>query len=474
MGETVIIGSGIGGAGIAALRHQKGEATLVLEKEAYPGGCAGTFTRKGLAYNAGATTLAGFGRGLPVAELFNRAGRALPDIVPTDPGIIVKIGGKTIRRFRDVERFIDEINTHWPHPAHRPFWRTVHAICDRFYAMGPVYYAKNRPADWLKTLASLLPIALRFNTLLLRNGLAYLEALYGELPGEYRAFLDSQVLIAAQARCHEVGVVVMALSLGYTFFENGYVTGGMGQAVEMLLGTTPVRYGAGARSIKREWNGWRVATEKETFTCEKLVLGTSLFEKTIRFEDADVAAFAAAQAARYNLTQGAFMVYGTFVGGGVENTHYQVILPKQLPGCISDSLFFSPGHTDDPAMAAGGRRTFTLSVHTDVAYWKRLEKPAYREAKLATGEAILVALKAAFPGLVLHDAFYGTPKSFARYTGRWSVGGIPLTRANFTPRFPAPDTPFAGLYRTGDTVFAGQGWIGVSLGVMNLDNVMGR
>ena len=51
--DTIIIGSGLGGLTTAATLSKKGKKVLVIEQHFIPGGCATTFTRKGVTFEVG-------------------------------------------------------------------------------------------------------------------------------------------------------------------------------------------------------------------------------------------------------------------------------------------------------------------------------------------------------------------------------------------------------------------------------------
>ena len=59
--EFLVIGSGFGGLGAALTLAEAGKQVLLCERLNYPGGCAATFQRKGIAFEAGATLFSGFG-----------------------------------------------------------------------------------------------------------------------------------------------------------------------------------------------------------------------------------------------------------------------------------------------------------------------------------------------------------------------------------------------------------------------------
>ena len=66
--------------------------------------------------------------------------------------------------------------------------------------------------------------------------------------------------------------------------------------------------------------------------------------------------------------------------------------------------------------------------------------------------------------IALVISFAGTSKTFSRYINRSNCGGKAITAKNIF-QLPSCNTPFEGLYNVGDTVFAGQGWPGVAIGV---------
>lgn len=69
--------------------------------------------------------------------------------------------------------------------------------------------------------------------------------------------------------------------------------------------------------------------------------------------------------------------------------------------------------------------------------------------------------------------FSATSKTFYRYINRSNCGGKPIT-AKTIFQLPSCNTPFEGLYNVGDTVFAGQGWPGVAIGVGVLNKELNK
>ena len=120
MVEYAVVGSGIGGSSIAAYLNAKGHDTVLFEKEPYLGGCSSTFMHKGYAYNTGATTLAGYQEGHIVKKMFDDIGFK-PELISTDPAIIIMQNGKVTPRYRDLEKFLEALEQNYPHPKNRLF-----------------------------------------------------------------------------------------------------------------------------------------------------------------------------------------------------------------------------------------------------------------------------------------------------------------------------------------------------------------
>jgi len=81
--KVVVIGSGVGGAGIAALLAAKGCEVLVLERNNYPGGKAASFEKDGFIFDMGVHYCARGERG-PLGEINRRVGGDLQFMKP-DP-----------------------------------------------------------------------------------------------------------------------------------------------------------------------------------------------------------------------------------------------------------------------------------------------------------------------------------------------------------------------------------------------------
>jgi phytoene dehydrogenase-like protein len=92
--KVVVVGTGIGGAGVSALLAREGADLLVLERNGFPGGKAASFDRDGFVYDSGVHWLARGDRG-PLGEIAAEAGVELR-FRSMEEGVQFSLGGRTV------------------------------------------------------------------------------------------------------------------------------------------------------------------------------------------------------------------------------------------------------------------------------------------------------------------------------------------------------------------------------------------
>ncbi len=469
MREYAIIGGGIGGCASAALLASAGRDVVLFEKEPYLGGCASTFRHKKYRYNAGATTLCGYGEGRIVRKLFDRVG-VEPDVIPSDPAIVVIQGDRVIPRYRDVERFIDVINDAYPHPGHADFWHLVHTIATEFYAVEGYYYSN---ASWLAKLSSLrtfYPLLKKFWGYLLRDAKSFITHFYGDIDPAFFDFVDAQILIVAQLKSESVNFLTAALALGYTFESNHYPLGGMGKVCESLTShVDDLRLAEAVTLIEKRQHGFRIITQNGFLEARNIVMGTSCFESSKWVKDDDIRKYYS-QYQPLNNHQSAFVLYLTIPDTAPLHHHYQLISKEPIPFALSRSLFVSISDPRDPLLSVDDTFSLTASIHTDERFWLSLPPSEYTRQKELLSLLLTDWICDTLPihKESIRQRLAATPKSFGRYLNRTQLGGIPMHRHNFLPWLPSNDTPIPSFYTVGDTSYAAQGWPGVVMGAFNL------
>jgi phytoene dehydrogenase-like protein len=302
---------------------------------------------------------------------------------------------------------------------------------------------------------------------------------HGAASEQLRLFVDAQLLIAAQTTSHHTNALYGASALDLPRRGVAHAEGGMGAIAGTLV--EAVRRNGGQVHFRQE--ATRIAVERGRPVAVETKRGTSFPADVViaNLPPWNVARLLGGQAPRQLRTRrmralpprpehlwGAFMVYAGLDGAAVPHDpplHHQVVLREPMGN--GNTVFLSLNPAWDESRAPLGRRTLTLSTHTELGPWWDLHEQdpkAYEARKQTFTDRVLAAAEVAIPGL--RDAagliLSGTPVTFQRFTRRaWGwVGGFPqtsLTRA-WGPRL----SP--GLWLVGDSVFPGQSVPAVALG----------
>jgi C-3',4' desaturase CrtD len=478
--RIVVIGGGVGGLTAAALLARAGLDVTVLEAHIYAGGCAGTFYHRGYRFDAGATLPAGFYPGGPMDLVAQAVGIDHWPVRADDPAMIVHLpDGASVTRYAGEQRWMERRRAFGSEAE--PFWRWQEATSDALWdlALQSPAWPPQAPGeatrllgDGLAWLGVDLPNRLKPSLALdaLRPVRAHLRGASERL----RLFVDAQLLIAAQTTSRHANALYGASALDLPRRGVVHAEGGMGAIAGTLV--EAVRRNGGQVHFHQE--ATRIAVERGRPVAVETKKGMSFPADVViaNLPPWNVARLLGEHAPRRLRTLpprprnvwGAFMLYVGLDGTAVPTDyplHHQVVLREPMGN--GNTVFLSLSPDWDAGRAPRGRRTLTLSTHTELDGWWDLhnhDRAAYETRKRAFVERVLSAAEVALPGL--RDAadliLPGTPVTFQRFTRRlWGwVGGFPqtsLTRA-WGPRL-AP-----GLWLVGDSVFPGQSVPAVALG----------
>jgi phytoene dehydrogenase-like protein len=458
--DIAVVGSGIGGSLISALNKDKD--LILFEKDHNLGGCASTFKRFGHRFNTGATTFVGYEDNHLIKKMFDKIGLK-PDIVQSDIAIRNIQGNKKVDRIQNFEMFLKQINENYYHPNNRVFWKRIKEIDEKFWSLKHLYFAKYSFKSFAKSAVFIAELLKEFNTDLFISAEGFIKSTLPNISKEYKAFIDSQLLITLQTTSKNATLLSMSLGLAYPFHKVFYANGGMGKLIEDILKDVEVKKNEEIISIEKNSNQYHLVTSKGEYLANKVILNSTIFDSSRLFLNDDIKSYF--QQFKFG-DQSAFVVYVKLNIKKEFVHHYQMVLEKNLPNCISNSFFISFSHEDDEVLSKNGL-SLTISTHTKAVYWEGLSKDEYENKKLQTQEYIMDEFLKYFDDIKsenIMECFSATSKTFYRYINRSNCGGKPI---NIKSAFSLPSckTPFEGLYNVGDTVSAGQGWPGVALGV---------
>lgn len=471
MFEYAVVGSGVGGSSIASYLNAKDKNVVLFEKESYLGGCSSSFQHGKYSYNTGATTLAGYQDDFIVKEMFDNIGFT-PDLIETDPTIVIMQNKKTTPRYKEFEKFLAVLEKNYPHPKNRDFWELIYELNSDFYSYNGHYYSNKTLLSKFYSLASFIPLGLKFYKYLRTPASEFINDFFDGINAEYLQFLEAQILIVAQAPTKEINFLTAALSLGYTFNENHYVVGGFSHLFNAITKDIKnIQKNSEIISIKKQNGHFELYTKEKCFLAKNVILNSTVYDSAKLFEDADTKNYYKSYE-KLNNHQSSFMLYMTIKSKKKFEHHYQIIENKKFPHSLSNALFVSFSDQNDTLLAPEGYYSITASIHTDTRFWK--EEGSYKKQKRELEELLLdtIMKNLNIEAEEIIQRFSATPNSFARYINRSQLGGNAISMKNFLPFLPSNDTKIKGLYNVGDTVYAAQGWPGVMLGVKNLQRLL--
>ncbi|WP_152633387.1 phytoene desaturase family protein [Aliarcobacter butzleri] len=467
--DLTVIGSGIGGSLISILNKDKD--LVLFEKDKNLGGTASTFKRFGNYFNSGATTFVGYEDNHIIKEIFDSAD-FIPDLKKSSYAYRTIINGKSIDRITDFEEFIESLNSVFYHKNNRYFWQTLKDIDERFWKLKNIYFAKYSLNSYLKSLKTIDILFKEYKFLLFKSAKSFIKEVLGDISKEYQDFIDAQLQITLQSTSKDIPLLSFAIALSYPFHKIFYANGGMGKLFDDMLKDINVKKNEQIMQIKKENNFYRLISSKDEYLTSKLILNMPVFEYKNLFLDEDLQNYYK----KFEFyDQSAFVIYLKIDSKKEFLNHYQIILKDNIPNAVSKSFFVSFSHKDDKKLSKNGY-SVTISCHTKALFWNELSKEEYEKNKEFTKNFILDELLKNIPDIKKEDIkieFCATSKTFKRYINRFNCGATPLNLKNIF-KIPSSLTPFKNLYNIGDSVFAGQGWPGVALGVKVLNSNLFR
>lgn len=467
--DLTVIGSGIGGSLISILNKDKN--LVLFEKDKNLGGTASTFKRFGNYFNSGATTFVGYEDNHIIKEIFDSAD-FIPDLKKSSYAYRTIINGKSIDRKTDFEEFIESLNSVFYHKNNRYFWQTLKDIDERFWKLKNIYFAKYSLNSYLKSLKTIDILFKEYKFLLFKSAKSFIKEVLGDISKEYQDFIDAQLQITLQSTSKDIPLLSFAIALSYPFHKIFYANGGMGKLFDDMLKDINVKKNEQIIQIKKENNFYRLISSKDEYLTSKLVLNMPVFECKNLFLDKDLQSYYK----KFEFyDQSAFVIYLKIDSKKEFLNHYQIILKDNIPNAVSKSFFVSFSQKDDEKLSKNGY-SVTISCHTKALFWNELSKEEYEKNKEFTKNFILDKLLKNIPDIKKEDIkieFCATSKTFKRYINRFNCGATPLNLKNIF-KIPSSLTPFKNLYNIGDSVFAGQGWPGVALGVKVLNSNLFR
>lgn len=476
--DVVVIGAGIAGLTAGALLARQGYKVMVCERDVHPGGCAAGFSEAGYRFAVGATVAMGFEPGGVHRNIYDRLGLEAR-YVNVSPAMRVHLPDRKVELKTTHQAWLKEVIQKFPgqSQAKQAFWKEV------FRLAKALYHASSRfPVMPFKHLQDVLDTAKVANLGMLEVFLRLRQTVQQRLEAfaiedqAHQALIDGQLLDAMQTTSQHCVATNGALALDIYRYGCQYKIGGLESIAQDLATYIQSRgggvlYSTKVKTILQEDDAIRGVSTNQGELHAPVVIGAIPLENTASLLESE------ALKQRADLQPEMWGAFTLYMGVDERCLPKDVFFYEQVTDVAhyhdGGNLLISISPPWDRSRAPEGKRAITVSTHVDASKWLELarDKAAYAKAKYAMEQRLLDQIERALPDIRQGiDVFKsGSPRTFQRFTLRagGSVGGFPQTldHANFVA--PSHRTHLKGLFLAGDTIFPGQGTLGVTISGFN-------
>jgi phytoene dehydrogenase-like protein len=464
--DLLVIGTGLGSLSSAALLAKQGFNIQILEQNWIPGGCTSSYPRKNYVFETGATTIVGLDENMPLHYLLHELQLSLP-FRKLELPMIVDLNGETIHRHQSIDRWIEEVSTHFS-GNQQAFWKEAYRISQFVWESSLKFldFPPTKFSDWLGLIskASLKDFKNVKYALLSTHDVMNR---FGVNTDKFRQFVDEQLMITAQNKASEVNFLFGATALCYTNYSNYYLDGGLINLVRPLTEYIiskgcKIEYRNPVLKVHQKNGRYLVETKKGIYESEYLISGIPI-NNTLEIWH-DKSQFSK----KLNTLSSPQLNSALQLGVAFKNKkeyktlHYQIHINRPLAGLHIGSLFLSLSHPKDKIRAHESDITIaSISTHFPDPNTNELD------TKKIAVKILDILVEKDF--LQREDILYwhsSGPKSWQKWTGRsWGfVGGYPQFMKLKPWRLNDVRLDNRKAYQVGDTVYPGQGIPGVTLG----------
>lgn len=452
----------------AVLLAKRGLKVQLIEQNWQPGGCTTSYWRKGYVFEAGATTLVGLGKGMPLQYVLDEIGIELAVRKLALPMKVHLKNGKTINRYEALEEWIQEAERVFGKQGQRAFWEECFNVSEFVWRNSLKQLAF--PPRKLKDLGAAISGFSIDQLQNLPNAFLSVESVLRKHNlhehSDFVDFVNEQLLITAQNHMSEVNFLFGAAALCYTNYPNYYIDGGLLNLVKPLIEYIEskggeVVYREKVEKITKGDGQYLVQTNKDTYKAGYLISGIPINNTLELFTDKAVAKLQLKTLNSKQLNSAFQMGVGFVPHKTFETIHHQIHLSKPLPETGSASIFISLNHTEDHSRTdKPGEMVMSISTHAPDPENRKIDNAKVEEAVI--DELIARDFLKKENIKFMHSS---TPGAWVKWTARkWGfVGGYPQYLKVKPWQMLDSRLDMHKAYQVGDTVYPGQGIPGVTL-----------
>lgn len=491
--DAIVIGTGFGGITAAALLAKAGYDVLTLEAASELGGCASKFDREGYRFSAGATVGMGFEEGGMLKRLFEELDAPIPLMRKLNEIMNVYLPDRMITYFSEKEKWYKEVAYKFDRDQDRilAFFEEAFQVSEALqsFVEKRAIFPPSTASEFFSLLRSIDVNILGLTPYLTQSVHDRLSKFGLTKNVPFMAFINGQLMDSVQTTAINSPSLLgyMALSI----FHKGafYVEGGLASIIHALeknyrASGGELRLRHKVVSIAKQGEIWTIVTKRgQVFRTRQVILNAPVHNVFSLLEPELHRSLSIKEhKERKKDAWGAFTLYigadPSFMKPETSSIPFhQFISSYGSPLSEGNQFLFSMSQEGDTKFARNGKRSITISTHTNVYKW--WNKETYESRKEAYMERIIKSIDKRFSSFSsnIEVKMAGTPVTFKRYTQRENgkVGGyIPSSKYSLWKSY-SPNSRIGGLWFCGDTVFPGAGSLGSSLsGWMIADAIKGK
>lgn len=467
--DVIVIGAGIAGLSAAALLSKRGLKIEIFEQNWLPGGCTSSYPRHGYIFEAGATTLVGLDKGMPLRQLLDETGIKIDPIRLKVPMQIHLADGQCLTRYESLNDWIAEAERVFGKKGQRAFWEYCFKIAENVWEISGQqrHFPPSRFSDLMNLAKNFSLGQLKQIPLAFQSTLQLLEKFGLADNSNFLAFVEEQLLITAQNSASEVNALFGATALCYTNFGNYYMPGGMLKLVQPLVDF--VEENGGKINLRRKVigieqidNGYLVKTEKHGDFKSRLVLSAIPLNNTLPMFDEKIKARWSKSLMEGAMLRSAFSMGIAFKKHReFEVLHHQIHLDPVLPELAAKSIFLSLSHPEDTERCGTEECVASISTHI----YNPHEQQVFQKADLENAILDVLEEKGFLRKENILYQHSSTQKAWEKWTGRayGFVGGYPQYKSIKPWQMKDARLDGKGAYICGDSTYPGQGIPGACL-----------
>ncbi|MFC2030894.1 phytoene desaturase family protein [Chloroflexota bacterium] len=462
--DVVVIGSGMGGLGCAALLSKWGYRTLVLEHHNLVGGYYSSFSRSGFRFNVGAMEITGLWDGGPFDLFLRELGLKVEDYFSTN-SYNYRLGEWRIEPFEDLGGLTEQFSSQFPGEVDgiASFFADAQAAHQEWFLDGRLYGCPPPPRLIGQVFGEdrLREDAARRRRYYDWHGKSWGEKLDEHFRGDgIKALLDF-LLNHLQVDPHLTPAEVALRTFAFMRYGSYYPKGGaqaLSDAVRDAIrdqGGEVLTCHTAEEIVTKEGRVIGVRTGDEVFRSD-VVVSNSCVKNTILdlVDPRELPPGYLSDVEAIEMQEAYFLV---FLGVDMDLRDYPTM--TQVLDLENDDFFMVAINSNaDSSYAPAGQASISIFSWADYDDFPPRGTPEYQLKKEAHATRVVELAGSVIPGLagkiVAQDA--ATPRTLERYTltPRGSGEGIRWSTEAPLPWF---KSPVEGLYLAGSSTYPGAG-----------------